>query len=86
MPCHAHLIGSVGLANVETVFTSVSDILGSCCSRIPDGETDERGYRIRWLKKNFDNCGGLELKLMRQKIPGFKDKVERPFFSDQRWI
>ena len=64
MPHHTHLVGSVGLANVETVFTSVSDILVSCCSRILDGETDERGYWIRWQKKNFDNCGGLELKLL----------------------
>ncbi len=64
MPHHTHLVGSVGLANLETVFTSISDILGSCCSRIPDGETDERCYWIRWQKKNFDNCGGLELKLL----------------------
>lgn len=81
MSRHAHLVGSVGLENAETVFTTVSEILGSSCSRIPDGETGDRGYWIRWQKKSFDRCDGLELKMLVQKIPGFKDALERPFFK-----
>ena len=42
----AHLIGSVPLADAETVFRTVAAELGSCLRRIPDGET---GDRIRWI-------------------------------------
>jgi len=80
MPPKAHLVGSVGLQNAETVFTMVSDILGDACPRIPDGETGERGYWIRWQQKTFDNCPDLEMETAHVQIPGFKDKVERPFY------
>lgn len=42
----AHLVGSVPLADSETVFRSVSNALGTHLRRIPDGET---GERIRWI-------------------------------------
>ena len=42
----AHLVGSVPLADSETVFRTVAGSLGSHLRRIPDGET---GERIRWI-------------------------------------
>ena len=42
----AHLVGSVPLADSETVFRTVAGTLGSHMRRIPDGET---GERIRWI-------------------------------------
>ena len=42
----AHLVGSVPLADSETVFRTVCGTLGSHLRRIPDGET---GERIRWI-------------------------------------
>ena len=46
MSRQAHLIGSIGLENAETAMTKAAEILGPRCSRIPDGETSERGYWI----------------------------------------
>ena len=43
---HAHLVGSVPLADSETVFRTVCAELGQHMQRIPDGET---GERIRWI-------------------------------------
>ena len=42
----AHLVGSVPLADSETVFRTVSGALDTHLRRIPDGET---GERIRWI-------------------------------------
>ena len=41
-----HLVGSVPLADAETVFRTVSAAVGPHLPRIPDGETGERG---RWI-------------------------------------
>ena len=43
---YAHLVGSVPLADSETVFRTVCADLGQHMRRIPDGET---GERIRWI-------------------------------------
>jgi len=80
MARQAHLIGSVGLEDAETVFTTVSEVLGDCCPRIPDGETGERGYWIRWQQQTFDRCDDLAVENVNVKIPGFKDTIERPFY------
>ena len=42
----AHLVGSVPLADSESVFQTVTGALGPHLRRIPDGET---GERIRWI-------------------------------------
>ena len=42
----AHLVGSIPLPDAETVFRAVSQALGPCLRRIPDGET---GDRSRWI-------------------------------------
>ena len=57
---HAHLVGSVPLADSEEVFRTVCAELGSHMLRIPDGET---GERIRWIWFQRDmlwNHPGLE--------------------------
>ncbi len=43
---YAHLVGSVPLADAETVFRTAAAALGPHLRRIPDGET---GERIRWI-------------------------------------
>lgn len=43
---YAHLVGSVPLADAETVFRTVGAALGPHLRRIPDGET---GERLRWI-------------------------------------
>ncbi len=42
----AHLIGSVPLADAETVFRTLAAAIGPTLSRMPDGET---GQRRRWI-------------------------------------
>ena len=78
---NAHLIGSVNLQNAEMAMTTVADFLGDFSPRIPDGETGDRGYWIRWQKSTFDKCEGLDLKIVTQTIPGFNDSIERPFYN-----
>lgn len=80
MTRHAHLVGSVGLADAEAVFATVSDILGPCCPRIPDGETGERGYWVRWQKGTFEGSPLME-PVGAKQLPGYKDKVERVFYQ-----
>ena len=45
-PVGVHLTGGVNLPDAETVFRTLSDILGTRLRRVPDGET---GIRRRWL-------------------------------------
>lgn len=80
MTRQAHLVGSVSFDDAETVMTTIADILGDCCPRIPDGETGARGYWIRWQKATFEACDDLQLEMISQDVPGYKDTVERPFF------
>ncbi len=79
MTRHAHLVGSVGLADAETVFATVADILGPCCTRIPDGETGARGYWVRWQQGTFDACPQLEA-VGPRKLDGYKDSIDRVFY------
>jgi hypothetical protein len=55
-------------------------MLGSHCRRIPDGETGERGYWIRWQQRNFDACKDLALENVEMNVPGFEDSVVRPYY------
>ena len=77
----AHLVGSVGLRDAETVLTTVSEILGSCCARIPDGETGERGYWIRWQRDTFARHPDFEPAVTTRSLPGFRDELERTLFK-----
>jgi hypothetical protein len=77
----AHLIGSIGLKDRDEVFTTISEILGQCCLRIPDGETGERGYWIRWQRGTFASHPSFSAILTTRSLPGFKDNVARTFFG-----
>ncbi len=48
-----HIVGSVPLADAREVFEALSDALGSRITRLPDGETGERGDWITWLEPVF---------------------------------
>ena len=86
MSRQAHLIGSIGLENAETAMTKAAEILGPCCSRIPDGETGGRGYWIRWQQSTFDNCKDLQEGMVQEALPGFKDSVRRPFYKIKQGV
>ncbi|MGH7033856.1 MAG: hypothetical protein ACREFL_09020 [Stellaceae bacterium] len=56
-----HLVGSVPLADAESVFITVAAALGPAIKRIPDGETGERLSWIGWLGPVFAALPQLEL-------------------------
>jgi len=72
MKRHAHLVGSVGLKDRDEVFKTVSEILGPCCARIPDGETGERNHWIRWQRKVFQLHPAFEPAQASQALPGVR--------------
>jgi hypothetical protein len=45
---NVHLVGSIGLDNVEEVFRSVGKLLGPYLRRVPDGEVGGRRLWISW--------------------------------------
>jgi hypothetical protein len=49
MPRPVHLVGSVPLADAETVFRTTAEILGERIARMPDGETGARCDWVQWL-------------------------------------
>ena len=75
-----HFVGSIPLADSETVFRAIADSVGESAPRWPDGETGERSYWIRWQKQTFDNHPGFVLKFTSDSLHGYKDNLERPFF------
>ena len=75
-----HFVGSIPLADSEAVFRALAVSVGDRAPRWPDGETGERGYWIRWQKQTFDNHPDFILKAMQEGGPGYKDKLERPFY------
>jgi len=48
MASSVHLVGSVGLEDVDTVFDTASKVLGNLLPRIPDGEPGGRRLWISW--------------------------------------
>ncbi len=57
----AHLIGSVPMANAETVFRTVMADLGPHLRRIPDGETGERTRWIYFQRTMLQNHPAMEV-------------------------
>ena len=76
-----HLVGSVGLADADTVFRTIAERVGDAALRYPDGETGERGYWIRWQHKFLDGHPQFDVVESHVQLPGFKDKVKRTFFK-----
>jgi hypothetical protein len=60
-PTGVHLIGSVPMADAETVFRSVARELGPWLARIPDGETGTRHRWIWWQREMLLNHPAMEL-------------------------
>ena len=56
----AHLVGSVPLADAETVFRTVAGALGRHLARLPDGETGARKDWIAWQYGVLAATPGLE--------------------------
>src|SRR4029077_9237925 len=54
------LVGSVGLDSAETVFRTVTAIIGDRLSMIPDGETGARSSWIHWNRALFEGNPALE--------------------------
>ena len=81
MKRQAHLLGSVGLRDAETVFTTVANILGPCCPRIPDGETGDRTCWIGWQRDAFASHPAFEPAVAPRSLPGCADDIERSFFK-----
>ena len=56
-----HLVGSVPLANAESVFRQVATEIGDRLRRIPDGETGPRSDWIVWQLPIFTSQSDLEI-------------------------
>lgn len=59
-PRGAHLVGSINLADAETVMRTVSSVLGPQLRRIPDGEVGERYYWIQFQRERLAATDGIE--------------------------
>jgi hypothetical protein len=57
----AHLVGSIPLADSESVFRAASGALGTRLRRIPDGETGVRSRWNSWTAPSYERTRGLEL-------------------------
>ena len=57
----AHLVGSIPLPDTETVFRTVSEALGPCLRRIPDGETGDRSRWIWFQRAMLESHPAMEL-------------------------
>ena len=68
-----HLVGSVPLPDAETVFRTVTDVLGPYLHRIPDGETGERSRWI-WFQR-----------LMLERHPALEVDPSVPPFALRQW-
>src|ERR1700681_3822222 len=56
-----HLVGSIPLADTESVLRSVGVALGEHVQRIPDGETGARSRWNSWTAPTYERTRGLEL-------------------------
>jgi hypothetical protein len=58
-PLPVHLVGSVPLADAETVFRTVAESLGPTVRRIPDGETGVRDNWVVWQLPVLEATAGV---------------------------
>ena len=56
-----HLVGSVAMADTESVFSALATELGPWLKRIPDGETGVRHRWIYWQREMLLNHPDMEL-------------------------
>ena len=55
------LVGSIPLADSDSVFRRVAELLGEHVRRIPDGETGKRSRWNSWTAPTYEQTPGLEL-------------------------
>ena len=72
-----HLVGSVPLADAETVFRKIGVHLGAAAKRYPDGETGVRLGWLRWQRPSFDNNPAFEIDPAATNIDKYKDNYDR---------
>ena len=65
----------------KMVFTTGFKIPGSICPRIPDSETGERNYWIRWRRETFASNPGLELAAINPSITLIEARIDRTLFN-----
>jgi hypothetical protein len=77
-----HFVGSLGFPDAATVFRTVTEILGTRVTRIPDGESGVRSGWVRWQSEHLARNLLIEQVSVTKAIPGFinADGVERRFF------
>lgn len=77
-----HLVGSLGLPDVETALSAVAEQCGSRCRRLPDGEPDVRSGWLRWQEAHLRRNPAVTGVEVSEAIPGFikRDTVPRTFF------
>jgi hypothetical protein len=56
-----HLVGSIPLADAESVLRAAATALGSRVRRLPDGETGARSRWNSWTAPSYERTRGLEL-------------------------
>lgn len=56
-----HLVGSIPLADSDSVFRRVAEALGEHVRRVPDGETGKRRRWNSWTAPTYEQTPGLEL-------------------------
>lgn len=59
-PLNIHLVGSVPLADADTVFRTIAGALGDSMHRLPDGETGRRQLWIRHVRQILNRHPDLE--------------------------
>jgi len=72
-----HLVGSIPLADAESVFREVGEHLGPVAKRYPDGETGVRLGWLRWQRPSFDNNPAFEIDPAATNIDKYKDNLDR---------
>lgn len=73
------LVGSIGLADVETVFQILSKTLGKLATRYPDGECGPRNRWIMWQSEVFDSNDNIELDERREILFGGETQIFEKF-------
>ncbi len=63
-----HFVGSIGLADAQTVFRTLAETVGERAKRYPDGETGVRHYWIIWQGEVFATHPDFRLATMRPPL------------------
>lgn len=75
-----HFVGSIPLADAETVFRTLAVAVGDRATRWPDGETGDRTNWIRWQQNTFENHPDFQLRVSNISEKWANDSIERPLY------